>query len=278
MANDPAPSLAHEEPADCRLTGYAGAGITPMPLDPGVLAPGELGVAEIAALCWLDPEFEAGRPDPEHGNDGSLGSEHAPGLEPDEPDEFVVDLGDGPMERWERLPAALRRELLGDDRCGDGLDAGEAGEDGQDQFEDLIEAGFMHRYPVPGACGFRAGGPLDVMLPGSELAWFAGGARQRGLGELSDDELIGFLAAARRGEAWQFAMVVAATAELDARRAQPDGREGEHVADELAAALTLTGRAAQAQLELSRQLERLPHTAGLLAAGVIDRPRAVVIA
>ena len=45
--------------------------------------------------------------------------------------------------------------------------------------------------------------------------------------------------------------------------------EGEHVADELAAALTLTGWAAQAQLELSRQLERLPHTAGLLAAGII---------
>ncbi|HTW04500.1 MAG TPA: hypothetical protein VMF87_29660, partial [Streptosporangiaceae bacterium] len=105
-----------------------------------------------------------------------------------------------------------------------------------------------------------------------------GGARQRGLGELSDDELIGFLAAARRGESWQAAMVLAATAELDTRRAQPDGREGEHVTDELAAALTLTGRAAQAQLELSRQLERLPHTAGLLAAGIIDRPRANVIA
>ena len=149
---------------------------------------------------------------------------------------------------------------------------------GQDAVPETFEAGFTHRYPVPGACGFRAGGPLDVMLPGSELAWFPGGAAQRGLGELSDDELIGVLAAARRLQSWQVQLELAATAELDARRAGPGGREGEHVADELAAALTLTGRAAQAQLELARQLERLPHTAGLLAAGIIDRPRAAVIA
>jgi len=185
------------------------------------------------------------------------------------------DPANSPPEGWEVMTDAQRRELLGDDNYP--VDASED-PDGQDRFEDLIEAGFTHGYPEPGACGFRAGGPLDVMLPGSELAWFTGGARQRGLGELSDDELIGFLAAARRGESWQAAMVLAATAELDTRRAQPDGREGEHVADELAAALTLTGRASQAQLELSRQLERLPHTAGLLAAGIIDRPRANVIA
>ena len=102
-------------------------------------------------------------------------------------------------------------------------------------------------------------------------------ARQRGLGTLNDDQLIGLLGASRRLGSWQAELELAVTAELDARRAGPDGREGEHVAAELAAALTLTGRSAQAQLDLSRQLERLPQTAALLAAGIIDRPRAIVI-
>jgi hypothetical protein len=189
----------------------------------------------------------------------------------------VLDAGDGRPGGLEFMSGAGWRELLAGDRYPDGCYAEDSPEDGDDAFADLMEAGFTHRYPEPGVTGFRAGGPLDVMLPGEELAWHLGAARQRGLDQLSDDELIGVLAAARRIQSWQSALELAATAELDARRAGPDGREGEHVADELAAALTLTGRAAQAQLELSRQLERLPHTAGLLAAGIIDRPRAVVI-
>jgi Domain of unknown function (DUF222) len=278
MANGPALTPAHEDPADYRLIGHGAAGVTQMRPDPGVLAQGELGVAEVAALCWLDPDFEL-----EHAAE-CQDSDHEPPAERDEPSAhtrrygFAVAPGEGPVERWERFPEALRRELLGAGCCRDGLDAADPGEGEEDRFEDLIEAGFTHCYPVPGACGFRAGGPLDVMLPGSDLAWHLGAARQRGLGELSDDELIGVLVASRRAQSWQAELELAATAELDARRAQPDGREGEHVADELAAALTLTGRAAQAQLELSRQLERLPHTAGLLAAGIIDRPRASVIA
>jgi Domain of unknown function (DUF222) len=71
---------------------------------------------------------------------------------------------------------------------------------------------------------------------------------------------------------------VAAVAELDARRSGQSGREGEHVAEEVAVALTLTGRSARTLLELSRQLEKLPATRALLAAGVIDRARAGVIA
>jgi hypothetical protein len=142
---------------------------------------------------------------------------------------------------------------------------------------DILDAGFTHRYPEPGATGFRAGGPLDAMLPGADLAWHLGAARQRGLGVLSDGELIGVLVAARRMQSWQAELELAATAELDARRAGPDGREGEHVDDELAAALTLTGRSAQDQLELARQLDRLPCTRALLAAGMIDRSRAAVI-
>jgi hypothetical protein len=82
------------------------------------------------------------------------------------------------------------------------------------------------------------------LLPGLYLVWHLGAARQRGLGVLSDGELIGTLAAVRQVRSWQAGLELAATAELDARRAGPDGREGEHVDDELSAPLTLTGRVA----------------------------------
>jgi hypothetical protein len=202
------------------------------------------------------------------------------------PEELMRRLRE-PGDLTEREIAALDRVCADpDDDCGPAdddmlpRDDDEPGSDepGQAAARDVLDAGFTHRYPTPGATGFRAGGPLDRMLPGSDLAWHVGAERQRGLTELSDGELIGLLAAARRGESWQAAMVLAATTELDARRAGPDGREGEYVADEVATALKLTGRSAQDLLELSRQLERLPHTAGLLAAGIIDERRAAVIA
>jgi len=159
-------------------------------------------------------------------------------------------------------------------RSGDG---GELAEPAEPAVSEALEAGFTHRYGGHGT-GFAAGGPLDVMLPGPDLAWHAGAARQRGLGALSDDELIGVLGGARRLSSWSAELELAAVAELDARRAGPDGREGEHVAEEITAALTLTGRSADALLELSRRLGRLPQTQALLAAGVIDRSRAAVIA
>ncbi len=149
--------------------------------------------------------------------------------------------------------------------------------DDETRVPEALEAGFTHRYGGTGT-GFTAGGPLDGMLPGPGLAWHAGQARQAGLRVLSDDELIGVLGAARRLSSWQAELELAAAAELDARRAGPDGREGEHVAEEIAAALTLTGRSAGTLLELSRQLGRLPQTTALLAAGIIDRARAGVIA
>jgi hypothetical protein len=256
----------------CPLAGPSPAGISRRWRGVRWPAPGDLAAAEIAALCWLDPDFEPEPANPERNDECREG-----GIPPsdDRYGVIILDPCDSPVERWELMSDAQRREVGGHDRYPEDFYAEEPD---QERFADLVEAGFTHRYPIPGATGFRAGGPLDQMLPGGELAWYLGDAIQRGLNELSDDELIGVLAAARRGESWQAAMMLAATAELDARRAGPDGREGEHVADELAAALTLTGRAAQAQLELSRQLERLPHTAGLLGAGIIDRTRAAVIA
>ena len=201
-------------------------------------ADGELTVAELAALARLD-----GGPDDDDAWDCDLGSEPPPG--------------------WDRDP---------DRDCGAGSDS-----PARPAVPEAFDAGFTHREGGNGD-GFAAGGPLDVMLPGPELARHVGAARRTGLGALSDDELVGVLVAARRLGSWQADLELAAVAELDARRAGPGGREGEHVAEEIAAALTLTGRSADTLLELSRRLERLPATRALLAAGIIDRTRAAVIA
>jgi hypothetical protein len=116
------------------------------------------------------------------------------------------------------------------------------------------------------------------MLPGRDLAAVTGLARAVGLGQLSDDELIGFLGAARRNASWQQALELEAVAELDRRRAGPGGCPGEHVAEEVAAALTLTGRKADELLALAQGISRLSQVPAALAAGVIDVPRAEVFA
>jgi hypothetical protein len=184
---------------------------------------------------------------------------------------LVLDPDTSPPADWELMSDAQRRELAGDD----GLD--EDDDPVPAALPEALDAGFTHRY---GGCGtgFAAGGPLDVMLPGEELAWHAGTARRRGIGALSDDELCGLIGGARRLVSWSAELELAAVAELDARRAGPDGREGEHVAEEVAAVLTLTGRSATSLLELSRRLERLGATRAMQAAGLIDRSRAAIIA
>ena len=202
-----------------------------------------------------DPSIPRDVPDGDLANDFD---DYGPDREPPSEEELhgmVFDPDNSPIEGWAVMSDAQRRELLGGD-----LYPGQDGDD--DDAPEALEAGFTHRHGGSGA-GFAAGGPLDVMLPGPDLAWHAGAARQRGLDALSDDELIGVLGAAGRLESWSAGLKLAAVAELDARRAGPDGRDGEHVADELAAALTLTGRSAGSLLELSQRLARLPQTTAL---------------
>jgi hypothetical protein len=139
-------------------------------------------------------------------------------------------------------------------------------------------AGFTHGVPGQPGRGFAAGGVLDRMLPGRELAAFTGTALGDGLGRLSDDELIGFLRAARRNTSWQQAAELVAAADLEQRRARAGGVPGEHVTDEVAAALTLTPRAAEALLALAGAITRLWQVPAALAAGVIDLRRAEVFA
>jgi hypothetical protein len=155
-----------------------------------------------------------------------------------------------------------------------------APQDADTWLADLTDPG--SQVPSAAGIGFAAGGPLDQMTPNPILAGFAADAFDDGLGRLSDDELMGLLTAARRLSSWQAWMELAAVTELDQRRSEssPRGasRSSEHVSEELAIALTLTSRSADALLTLSRDLARLPVVLRALAAGVIDRPKAAVFA
>jgi Domain of unknown function (DUF222) len=147
---------------------------------------------------------------------------------------------------------------------------------------ELVGAGFWDRSDYSCA-GFASGGAADTMAPGPVLACLAGDRWQAGLGSLTDDELIGALRAARRLGSWVAAMELAMVSDLAARRdaqaeAENDHRYGEHTDDEIAAALTMTRSSAVTLLDLAVDLRRLPLTAAALAAGQIDRARAVVIA
>jgi hypothetical protein len=130
--------------------------------------------------------------------------------------------------------------------------------------------------------GFAGGAVLDVLEPDRVLAGVVQDVCESGLGRLADDELVGVLGAARRLASWQAAVEFRVVAELDARRRPAGGvvssRAGEQVSAELAAALRLTGRSADALLGLARELVRLPSVLAALAAGVIDRGRAAVFA
>src|ERR1700761_3967041 len=141
----------------------------------------------------------------------------------------------------------------------------------------------------PGA-GFEVGGVLDAAAPGVFLAGLAGAVTCGGrLAGLDDDEVTGVLRAWRRLESWCTAGLLAAAAELARRRpperaaATPPGefpaQLSEFISDEIAAALTLSGRAASAYLDLALDLAtRLPRTARALREGVIDHLRARIIA
>ena len=141
---------------------------------------------------------------------------------------------------------------------------------------EVLDPGFTHRDGGAASLGFAAGGALDRMGPGELLALFADRAWRDGLGRLSDGELCGLIAAQRRLASRAAAGELAAITELAARRSGPGGRPGEHVEEEVAALLTLTGRAADYQVALAEGLARLPGVGRALAAGRIDLDKAQV--
>ncbi len=104
------------------------------------------------------------------------------------------------------------------------------------------------------------------------------------LGQLSDEELIGLIRSHRRQASAAQAGELAAVAELAARRraeAQAGGVRdclaADAGTDEIAAALTLTGRAAQLLTSRAAEMTDLPRTFATLAAGQIDMPMALVL-
>src|ERR1022692_3564148 len=146
---------------------------------------------------------------------------------------------------------------------------------------EVLMAGCTRHDDQDRARGFAAGGELDQMDPGPVLARHAAGAITAGLGTLDDDELTGLLCAARRLSSWTASIEVRAVSQLDARRrayaaTAGDLRQAQHVGDEVAAALTLTCRAADRLISFAAGITRLPAAAAALAAGRIDMPRAII--
>ena len=191
----------------------------------------------------------------------------------------MPDQEDWPPEGLDDWPADALDDLLADDPQLDD-DPGFA-DDPEPAVREVLKAGHWDRSRGNGA-GFAAGGVIDRVPPGPALAGLAGDAWNDGLGLLSDDELIGLLRAARRLTSWATAMELAAVADLWRRRiAEEDAGDtgaARYAAEEIAAALTLTVRAADKVLGLAVALGRLPATRGALAAGDIDAPRAIVVA
>ena len=128
---------------------------------------------------------------------------------------------------------------------------------------------------------FAQHGQSDVMPPGPLLASVVhalAGEDGGGLAALSDDQLVGIIAAARRMESRIAWTQLAALAEFAARRpADPAGRDGgragsgqacEFAADELAAELGLTWQSAAGQIDYASAVAaRLPRTFAALAEG-----------
>jgi hypothetical protein len=174
----------------------------------------------------------------------------------------------GAPPEWLALPASERARLLAEEQ--------QRFDDQRPKVPEVLDAGFnRHCGGKPGA-GFAAGGLLDMMLPGSDLAWHVGLAR-RDLARLDDDQLIGLMLGGQKLEAWAGEVKLAAIAELDRRRTARDGEEGQKVSEEIGAALTLTPRSADLVAGVAGELARLPEIQALLAAGIIDLPRVKVI-
>jgi hypothetical protein len=120
---------------------------------------------------------------------------------------------------------------------------------------------------------FGQSGPAADMEPGPMLATIMdliAGKGGSGMAGLSDDQLIGVIAAARRMEARAAWYSMAAIREFAARAAS-QGPRGEFAADELANELNLTWQSAAGRMGYASDVaERLPRTFAALAEGRLD--------
>jgi hypothetical protein len=117
---------------------------------------------------------------------------------------------------------------------------------------------------------FAQSGPSPDLLPGAMTATLMELVGGSGVAGLSDDQLVGFIAAAKRQESWSAWFAMTAIREFG-RRAAARGPRGEFAADELADELHLTYNGAAGQMEYARTVaERLPRTFAALGAGTIN--------
>jgi hypothetical protein len=145
---------------------------------------------------------------------------------------------------------------------------------------DSEPAGFAHHDAESAidGIGFSAGGAHDSLPPGPDLAWLAA-ATDSGRAELGESALIGVLCAWQRLTSWAQAGQTATLLTL-AHRREAQAREldrpslAEHVSDEVAAALRLTGRSANQVLFTAGGLDRLPDVWASLRRGEIDWAKA----
>jgi uncharacterized protein DUF222 len=117
---------------------------------------------------------------------------------------------------------------------------------------------------------FTQSGPAAGMPPDPLLATIIDtvtGPEGKGLAGLSDDQLVGVIAAIRRLESRVAWYAMAAVCEFAARTADPDN-VAEFAADQLAFQLHLTQQSAAGQMDYaSTVVGRLPHTFAALHAG-----------
>jgi hypothetical protein len=177
----------------------------------------------------------------------------------DHPDPWD-DCGDGP-EAWLRsLPPDLRAEV-----------------EARPPVTELPwEAG-----PAAARASFAVGGLGDEMLPSWALGRLLDEATVEGYSALTDDELTGLLRGWQRQVSHCQSWLARIVAEIGRRRVEQSRRPGwsrvaEHVTDELAVELTLTGRSADRLRDLVSGLERLPEVNDALLSGFIDWARARV--
>ena len=153
---------------------------------------------------------------------------------------------------------------------------------------DLAELAAMAGPDGLGGDRFAQDGAADVLRPGPVLAALTEQAAAE-LGRLSDNQLLGAVAAARRLAARAEYLELAAVAEFTRRRAaqlaastarkEPRGcRDGEFADAELAQELVASIHAARDRMDLAAGLaSRLPGTFAGLAAGTVDADRARTI-
>lgn len=130
-----------------------------------------------------------------------------------------------------------------------------------------------------GMAGFRDGGAADVMAPGPELARLLTAAAGTAVGEgkalstLTEQEVLGVIAAGRRMAAWGNWVEMSALGEFAARRPSPEAPGfTADAADEVGFKVRMTWTSAANQLSGALTVaERLPQTLAALGAGLIDR-------